>query len=143
MQSKLKNKFHIILTTKNYFKIMEFFNTYFLDIIKNKYALFDGRARRKEFWMFVLVNVLISTIFMIIMSIGYNIASVLGWLLYAIYGVFELAILVPYIALGIRRIHDTNHSGWWVIVPFANLLLFLEKGTEGDNEYGSDPKAGE
>lgn len=123
---------------------MEFFNTYFLDIIKNKYALFNGRARRKEFWMFYLVWVIIT---LGINIIGIILGGLIANFLFVIFSIidllFILGTIVPHVALCVRRIHDTNHSGWWIIVPFANLLLFLEKGTEGDNQYGPDPKAGE
>lgn len=128
---------------------MEAFNTYFLDIIKNKYAQFDGRARRKEYWMFMAVYIVIYIVLAIIAAIFGAISSTLGSIFYGLIGLACLAIVVPSIALGIRRLHDTNKSGWFMLlglVPIANLYLLyllIIEGDKGDNQYGPDPKAGE
>ena len=53
---------------------------------------------------------------------------------------FQLAILVPTLAVGVRRMHDTDHSGWWVIVPIANVVFLFMEGTRGANRFGADPK---
>lgn len=117
---------------------------WFLKVIKS--FSFDGRARRKEYWMFVLFTVII--------------ALVLGFIdgLLGIYsedagvgllgGIFIIAILVQSIAVGVRRLlHDTGRSGWWLLVnlvPFAGpiivLVLMALEGMQGDNPYGPDPK---
>lgn len=128
---------------------MEIFNTYFLDVLKTKYALFDGRARRKEYWMFVLVVVVISVVLSILGSILGSIAGFLGTIFSIISGLFSLAILVPSIGLAIRRLHDINKSGWFYLLAFIPLVnfyliyLLATEGTKGDNQYGPDPKAGE
>ena len=102
-----------------------------------KYAVFTGRARRKEFWLFNLGNLIIALV--LILSEGlFGIAaetdeSVLGLL-------FQLASLVPTIAVGVRRMHDTDHSGWWVIAPIANVVFMCMNGTRGANRFGADPK---
>ncbi|TLM80636.1 MAG: DUF805 domain-containing protein [Actinobacteria bacterium] len=102
-----------------------------------KYAVFTGRARRTEYWMFVLFNLLVS------LSLGF--ADVLLGLADdsgngALRGVYSLAVLIPGLAVGVRRMHDSNHSGWWIIVPVANFVLALSEGTRGPNRFGSDPK---
>lgn len=105
-----------------------------------KYADFSGRARRKEYWMFVLGNVIIS----IILSI---IARIIGteFLSY----IFMLASLCPSIAAGVRRLHDTDRPGLWMLlalIPFGAFVLiyfFVLEGTRGNNQFGPDPKAGE
>ena len=102
-----------------------------------KYAVFAGRARRKEFWLFHLGDLIIA--FGLGLSEGlFGIAtetdeSVLGLL-------FQLASLVPTLAVGVRRMHDTDHSSWWVIVPIANVVFCCMNGTRGANRFGADPK---
>jgi uncharacterized membrane protein YhaH (DUF805 family) len=97
-----------------------------------KYAEFQGRARRKEYWFFVLFNF----IFAVAASIIDNITGI--GLLYTIY---VLATLIPAIAAGVRRMHDVGKSGWFILIPIYNLVLALTEGDRGDNQYGPDPKA--
>ena len=54
-------------------------------------------------------------------------------------GLYSLFILVPSIAVGVRRIHDSNKSGWWILLPFYNLYLLIRKGTDGENRFGPNP----
>jgi uncharacterized membrane protein YhaH (DUF805 family) len=120
---------------------------WYIDVLKN-YATFSGRARRKEYWMFVLFNVIISLILGIIDNIiGTTYGSANSGVLSSIY---SLLVLVPSIAVGVRRMHDTNRSGWWVLinlVPCIGWIWFIvlaaQEGTAGDNQYGPDPKAAE
>jgi len=103
-----------------------------------KYATFSGRARRKEYWMFVLFNL-----------IAYFIAGVLdgifgGGAVEALYG---LAVLLPSLAVAVRRLHDTNSSGWWLfisLIPIVGgiwlLVLLASDGAAGSNQYGENPK---
>ena len=100
-----------------------------------KYAVFSGRARRKEYWMFYLFNVIVMVLL-----------SFLGQLFFEDYPqifvlVYDLAAIIPIIAVGVRRMHDTDHSGWWLLVPIVNLVYALTEGTKGDNKYGPDSKA--
>ena len=108
-----------------------------------KYAVFSGRATRKEHWMFFLGNIIIILVLAVIEGTA-GIApeteqSVLG----ALYG---LAILIPSYAVAARRMHDTGRSGWWLLlmlVPIAGFLVivFLVSDSQpGDNEYGPNPK---
>ena len=103
---------------------------YYTDVLKN-YALFTGRARRKEYWMFTLINLIIL----------FGISFVAGMIkLPILANLYWLAVLVPSIAVGVRRMHDTDHSGWWLLLPFVNLYLACIDGTPGENSYGPDPK---
>jgi uncharacterized membrane protein YhaH (DUF805 family) len=111
---------------------------WYLKVVKENYANFEGRARRSEYWYFALVNIIISVILGVIDSvIG---ISVLG-------GIYSLAVLVPSIAVGVRRMHDIGKSGWYLLValiPIAGiiwlLVLLCKEGDTGPNEYGADPK---
>ena len=113
-----------------------------------KYADFTGRARRKEYWMFALLVVVAS----IVIGMVEGILGLSGTV--AMYGplslLFMLAILIPSIAVGVRRLHDTNRSGWWMLIgliPIVGsivlLVFFVLEGTRGLNEYGPDPLEGE
>jgi uncharacterized membrane protein YhaH (DUF805 family) len=114
---------------------------YYLDAF-HKYTEFSGRATRTQYWMFVLFNAIVSIAIGIItalLSPG-TIATSIGWL-------YFFATLVPSLALGVRRLHDTDRSGWWiliVLIPLIGaivLLVFLVlDSTPGDNSYGPNPK---
>ena len=119
---------------------------WYTDVIK-KYVEFSGRARRKEYWMFVLINVIISFILSILdRIIGTQSATGFGLLS----GIYSLAVLLPSLGVMVRRLHDTNRSGWWILlglIPLVGgitLIVFTAlEGTLGDNKYGPDPKAAE
>lgn len=111
---------------------------WYMAVIKN-YAGFEGRARRKEYWMYVLINALIG---MGITAVG------LATGLFFLSGLYGLAVMIPGWAVTVRRLHDTNRSGWWMLVTLVPLiggiilLVFLASaGDYGENDYGSDPKA--
>lgn len=107
--------------------------TWYLEVLRN-YAVFSGRARRKEYWMFVLVNFILGIVLGFIEALSGIDSSIPV-------AIYQVAILVPSIAVGVRRMHDTNHSGWWLLVPVANLVFAVRDGQRGDNRYGPDPKA--
>ncbi len=108
---------------------MEIINWY-VTVLK-KYADFNGRSRRSEYWYFFLVNVIISLILNLIgRGTGLGILSL----------VYSLIVLVPGIAVAVRRMHDVNKSGWFILIPIYNLILACTEGTKGDNQYGADPK---
>ena len=111
-----------------------------------KYAVFSGRSRRKEFWMFVLFTFVVEIVLAIIDAIigTYNTALGIGLLS----GLFYLAILVPSIALNTRRLHDIGKSGWFqllFIIPIVGFILWIiwmvRDGDDGVNKYGPSPKA--
>lgn len=110
------------------------FNKYYVEVITKNYANFQGRVRRKEFWMFFLFNALISFALNIIGGmIG---AEIIGM-------IYSLAVLLPGIGLGVRRMHDVGKSGWFILIPIYNLVLAVTEGERKTNQYGPDPKAGE
>jgi len=108
---------------------------WYLEVLK-KYAVFDGRASRQEYWMFFLFNVIILILLGFVTGI---ISAATQVNLTVLINIYQLALLVPSVAVGIRRMHDTDHCGWWILFPFVNLYLAIIKGTDGDNKYGSDP----
>lgn len=134
-----------------------------------RYADFRGRSRRKEFWAFMLLNALVYTLLLAIMfGTGFSAASLAGvdpgnpFSIYAslfngtglLLVVWGLAVLVPNIAVTVRRLHDRDLSGWWYLglfvaglIPVINFLsgiaffvVMCLKGTNGPNRFGPDPK---
>ena len=120
-----------------------------------RYAEFSGRSRRKEYWMFALFNLLVSAFIGLVALLLYTLdwseeamMAVMGPLMVA--GViYSVIALIPGIAVTIRRLHDTDRSGWnilWGLVPliggFILLYFYVTEGTQGPNRYGSDPKGG-
>jgi uncharacterized membrane protein YhaH (DUF805 family) len=108
---------------------------WYIKVLKN-YAGFDGRASRQEYWMFVLFNILISIAISIVSNVLRSITKTDQNILGLIY---NLAVLVPSIAVAIRRMHDTGRSGWWCIVPIAGLIFAIEAGSPEANKYGPSP----
>jgi len=103
---------------------------WYLMVLK-KYAVFSGRSRRSEYWYFFLFNVIISIALKITdYNLSYPILDT----------IYSLAVLVPSIAVAVRRMHDVNKSGWYCLIPIYNLILACTEGTSGPNDYGSDPK---
>lgn len=116
---------------------------WYVSVLK-QYATFSGRARRQEYWMFFLFNLLVGIGVGILDQI-LGTAGESGGLLGSLY---SLAVLLPSLAVGVRRLHDTGRSGWWMfiaLVPLVGgiiLLVFMAaEGTPGPNEFGPDPKA--
>ncbi len=117
---------------------------WYLEVLK-KYAEFDGRACRQEYWFFMLFNILISAFFATIdfFSGTFNFETGLGLLS----GIYSVAVLIPGIAVTVRRLHDTDRSGWWLLIALipviGAIVLFIFTvldSTSGDNQYGSNPK---
>lgn len=132
-----------------------------------RYADFQGRSRRMEYWMFALFNLIVVTVLMVIaMAMGAGMSTLsdtsdptaaLGMLTGGVglfIGIYGLAVIIPSIAVAVRRLHDRDMSGWWYLgivvasfIPFvgfvaaiAFLVLMLLPGTPGPNRYGPDPK---
>jgi uncharacterized membrane protein YhaH (DUF805 family) len=121
-----------------------------------KYADFQGRARRSEFWLFWLFTLVVGFVLQMLGGMMGGAADPTNPM--AMYSspagivllLFYLAILIPSIAVAIRRLHDTNRSGWWLLIaliPFIGALVLLVfyvlPGTPGPNKFGEDPKGGE
>ncbi|MEV0724369.1 DUF805 domain-containing protein [Micromonospora purpureochromogenes] len=121
-----------------------------IDAIKSvlsQYAGFSGRARRSEYWWFVLFSLILGIVAGVLDgALGTDIGSdpsstgVIGLIV-------SLALLLPTLAVAVRRLHDTDRSGWWLLiglVPLVGaivlLVFFVKDGTRGTNRYGADPK---
>lgn len=113
--------------------------------VLTKYAEFNGRATRSEYWYFTLINFV--AIFALSFIDGFvGIFSINGNVgLFA--GLYSLLVLVPYLAVTVRRLHDTNRSGWWLLLEFVpvlgSLVLFIWMVLDsqaGENQYGKNPK---
>lgn len=130
--------------------------SWYVKVLK-QYVDFSGRARRREFWMFTLVNAVIVIVLELIDTAlglgsfggsstgGAYSASVHFGLLSSLY---SLAVLLPTIAVAVRRLHDTDRTGWWFLIGFVPivggivlLVFYVLDGTRGPNRFGPDPKA--
>ncbi len=119
---------------------MNAINTYFIDVLKNHYFDFKGRATRKQFWMYVLFMFIIGIVLGILAkALGDTIGSVLSL-------VVGLAFLLPNLGIAVRRLHDTDRSGWWILlgfIPVINfiggivLLVFYVLPSTGANRFGN------
>jgi len=109
----------------------------YINVIK-KYAVFTGRASRREYWMFYLFSLIVAFVLGFVEGLSglfeNSDQSVLG-------GIYNLAVFLPSIGVAIRRAHDTNKSGWWILVPIYGFFLMFLPGDKGDNSHGSDPYA--
>jgi uncharacterized membrane protein YhaH (DUF805 family) len=116
---------------------------WYLDAWKN-YANFQGRARRKAYWMFVLFNLIALVILRFIEgAVGLSGQNGYGILT----GLYTLAIILPLIALAVRRLHDTGRSGWWLLIglvpligPIVLIVFYVTDSQPGTNQYGPNPK---
>jgi uncharacterized membrane protein YhaH (DUF805 family) len=125
--------------------------------LQRKYAGFQGRARRSEYWWFMLFVTLVSAV---VYAIAITLAlktstdgsmSIVGILAIIVAGVVMLGVVVPAIAVAVRRLHDLGWSGWWYLaqlIPIvgglaaiAMLIGFMMRGNDGPNKYGPDPLA--
>jgi uncharacterized membrane protein YhaH (DUF805 family) len=109
---------------------------WYTDVLK-KYAVFDGRAGRPEYWWFTLINTIISLVLRLVIPGG------AGPIISELYG---LAVLLPEIGVTIRRLHDTNRTGWWILVVLIPVIgwiwlivLLATRGDSGANSYGPPP----
>lgn len=110
---------------------------WYLEVLK-KYAVFTGRARRREYWMFFLVNFIVGLVLAVI-------GRVLD--LEILQYLYSLAVLLPGLGVSVRRLHDTGRSGWWLLISLVPLigaivlLVFLVSDSQPDtNQYGPNPK---
>ena len=114
---------------------------WYLAVLKNYFG-FSGRARRSEYWYFILFNFLITIALAIIDSFvdpQQNIITV----------IYIIALIIPGLAVAFRRLHDTDRSAWWILIGLVPLVgaiilivFYCQEGTKGDNRFGPDPKAG-
>jgi len=111
-----------------------------------KYADFATRSRRSEYWFFVLFNIIAAIVLSIIDSVT-GLASAEYGGLGPFYGLYALAVLIPSIAVGVRRLHDIGKSGWWLLLAFIPLIgaivliiWFVKDSEAGTNRFGPNPK---
>lgn len=110
---------------------------WYLDVLK-QYAVFGGRARRTEYWMFALVNLVVSIVLLFVgRAIGFDYLQ----------SVYALAVLLPTLGVSVRRLHDTGRSGWWLLIGLVPvigaivlLVFFCIEGQPSENQYGANPK---
>lgn len=116
---------------------------------------FDGRSRRKEYWMFSLINLVVYFVLFAVLTAGAVVlerggtasSATLVRIAAGLCGLYGLATLIPGLAVSVRRLHDIGRSGWWLLIgliPLGGLVLLVFdciEGTPGPNEYGPDPKA--
>ena len=114
--------------------------SYYTNAITKHYVDFRGRARRSEFWYFALFNFIVAAILGTIDQAAHT-----GQ---ALAGIYNLIVFLPSFALSVRRLHDLNRSGWWLLlalIPIVGWIILLwwdcTEGTHGPNEHGPDPKA--
>ena len=112
---------------------------WYLEVLK-KYAVFGGRAQRAEYWYFFLFNLIITTV----LGFADGVLGTVGMLGL----IYSLGVLLPGIAVTVRRLHDTSRSGWWIliaIVPIIGVIVLLvfmvQDSQKGENDYGANPKA--
>jgi len=111
----------------------------YMDVITRHYVDFNGRARRSQFWYFVLMNIIVGMIVGVIQQM-LSLGTMLS-------GLYTLAVFLPNLGLSVRRLHDVNRSGWWLLlaaIPIVGWIVLIYwdcvEGTPGPNEYGPDPK---
>ncbi|WP_462322068.1 DUF805 domain-containing protein [Halochromatium sp.] len=117
---------------------------WYLEVLR-KYAVFTGRARRKEYWYYFLINFLIITVLLLIDNLLGTLDQEAGMGLLS--GIYALAVLIPGIAVAVRRLHDSNRTGWWVLIalipiigPIILIFLLIQDSTAGNNRFGPNPK---
>ena len=116
-------------------------------VLTEKFAQFSGRARRAEYWWFVVVNAVVIALLALLVVIFASISDALGVVAWLAYGVYALAVLIPALAVAVRRLHDTGKSGWWLLialVPLVGVIVLLvfyfTDSVPGENQYGASPK---
>lgn len=109
-------------------------------VLTERYADFNGRARRSELWWFVLFSLLVSIAIGMLGVVSDTLAGILNF-------VVGLALLIPSLSVGVRRLHDTDRTGWWILVWLIPLIgwiilivFYVQPGTPGENRFGPDPK---
>ena len=111
---------------------------HYINAWKN-FANFNGRARRQEYWQFIVFNIFINWILGLFLGAVLG-ANAIGSLL-LLSAIFPIAIFIPSLSVAVRRMHDVGKSGWFMLIPIYNIILAFTAGTAGPNQYGPDPKA--
>lgn len=121
---------------------MEKIKFYFIKVLKENFANFSGRARREEYWYYSLAVFVISAILSVLSKAG-----IVGVIFSILSFLFSLCILIPGLAVSVRRLHDTGRSGWWLLIclipligQIVLLVFMVTEGQKGENKWGDDPK---
>ncbi len=119
---------------------------WYLKVVRDNYANFQGRARREEYWMFVLFNIIFIIGIALFSFLLVSLTDVAAFM--ALYVIYIIAVFIPSLAVAVRRLHDIGKSGWFYLVSFIPLIgsiwlliLFVTEGDRGPNQYGPDPKS--
>ncbi len=104
---------------------------WYLDVLK-QYTAFSGRARRQEYWMFLLFHIIV----MNVLLFGEQLVGGPG----VLYGLYTLGTILPSLAVSVRRMHDAGHSGWWILLSPVAFIFSLMDSQPGTNAYGPNPK---
>lgn len=112
-------------------------------VIMERYADFTGRSRRSEFWWFALFCLLLNIAVGIVGAVSDTLSGILGFVLW-------LGLIIPSIAVSVRRLHDIDRTGWWMLIYLVPLIgwivllvFFVQRGTPGGNRFGPDPLGGD
>lgn len=115
--------------------------------VLSNYADFNGRARRSEFWWWQLSQILLAIVLLGIYSVSYAAGDLAGTIALAAFVIVWLGLIIPSIAVTVRRFHDTDKSGWFYLLGFIPyiggiivLVMMVFDGTPGENRFGPDPK---
>jgi uncharacterized membrane protein YhaH (DUF805 family) len=118
---------------------------WFIAALKN-YAVFSGRSRRSEYWYFVLFYVIIYIVLAFVDGATGTYSARSGAGLFTT--IFALGLLIPSLSVSVRRLHDTDRSGWWLLIGLIPLIgaivlivFFVQDSGEGTNRFGPNPKA--
>ena len=112
---------------------------WYLKVVRDNYANFSGRARRQEYWMFVLFNLIFT--YGGIFLLGVLAVLIESPFIIFIAYIYMFAVLIPSLAVAVRRMHDVGKSGWYILIPIYNFVLAVTEGESKANQYGPDPKA--
>jgi uncharacterized membrane protein YhaH (DUF805 family) len=106
--------------------------------VMTRYTEFGGRASRQEYWMFVLASLIASLVLEFVLALALEITGMalhINDVSHTVALMYDLVVLLPSLAVAVRRVHDTDRAGWWLLVPLVSLL----PGTPGDNRFGPPP----
>tara|TARA_B100000809_G_C15120418_1_gene524062 strand:- start:19 stop:429 length:411 start_codon:yes stop_codon:yes gene_type:complete len=119
---------------------------WYLKVVRDNYANFNGRARRQEYWMFYLFNIIFIIGIALLSGVLANLFDTPVFM--GLYMIYILGVFIPSLAVAVRRLHDIGKSGWFYLIgliPFIGgiwlIVLFVTEGNTGANEYGPDPKS--
>ena len=107
---------------------------WYIKVVKDNYINFNGRASREEYWMFVLFNIIFA------FAISFIESFLFGFYFNTLSNIYTLAMIIPSIAVGVRRMHDTGKSGWFLLIPIYNFILAVTSSESGENKYGALPE---